>query len=172
MAAFAASSVPNGPRASGRPSSSACSPSRTSQPLDDCSTVNRPSIERYVPARSRLSASGASAFDGFFARGSPFAAMAGSLPEVLPGGIDSNPVRRDDPAMADDPGRSDEPGPIDPREAARIRRRDRDAAAEARDLMRPGMGKVFKQIQDAQARAGKASGKPRRGRSRGRGRKI
>jgi len=39
-------------------------------------------------------------------------------------------------------------GELDPREAARIRRRDRDAAAEQRELMRPGMGKVFKQIQD------------------------
>ena len=74
--------------------------------------------------------------------------------------------------MADDPDRPDEPGAIDPREAARIRRRDRDAAAEARDLMRPGMGKVFKQIQDAQARAGKGAAKPKRRRSRGRGRKI
>ena len=44
---------------------------------------------------------------------------------------------------------------IDRREAARIRRRDRDAEAAARDLMRPGMGKVFKQIQDAQAKAAK-----------------
>jgi len=43
--------------------------------------------------------------------------------------------------------------PLDPREAARNRRRDRDAVAEARDLLRPGMGKVFKQIQDAQRRA-------------------
>jgi hypothetical protein len=42
---------------------------------------------------------------------------------------------------------------VDPREAARIRRRDRDAEAEARDLMRPGMGKVFKQILDAQRKA-------------------
>jgi hypothetical protein len=42
---------------------------------------------------------------------------------------------------------------LDPREAARNRRRDRDADAEARDLMRPGMGKVFKQIQDAQRKA-------------------
>jgi len=90
----------------------------------------------------------------------------------MPEGVDAGPSRRDDPAMADDPGRSDDPGPIDPREAARIRRRDRDAAAEARDLMRPGMGKVFKQIQDAQARAGKGSAKPKRRRSRGRGRKI
>jgi hypothetical protein len=46
----------------------------------------------------------------------------------------------------------DEPG-LDPKEAARARRRDRDAAAEDRALMQPGMGKVFKQIRDAQARA-------------------
>ncbi|HEY4632299.1 MAG TPA: hypothetical protein VIH00_00155 [Candidatus Limnocylindrales bacterium] len=45
---------------------------------------------------------------------------------------------------------------LDPSEAARVRRRDRDAAAQARELMRPGMGKVFKQIQDAQAKAAKA----------------
>jgi len=53
---------------------------------------------------------------------------------------------------------------VDAREAARIRRRDREADAEARDLMRPGMGKVFKQIQDAQAKAAKAppSGRRRR----------
>jgi len=44
---------------------------------------------------------------------------------------------------------------IDPRETARDRRRDRDAEAEGRDLMRPGMGKVFKQIQDKQAKAAK-----------------
>ena len=42
---------------------------------------------------------------------------------------------------------------LDPREEARTRRRDRDAAAEDRALMNPGMGKVFKQIQDAQAKA-------------------
>jgi hypothetical protein len=41
---------------------------------------------------------------------------------------------------------------LDPRETARARRRDRDADAERRDLMRPGMGKVFKQILDRQAR--------------------
>ena len=51
------------------------------------------------------------------------------------------------------------------REAARARRRDRDADAAARDLMRPGMGKVFKQILDAQAKAAKSAG-PRRGRGR------
>jgi hypothetical protein len=55
--------------------------------------------------------------------------------------------------MPDESSRDDE---LDQREAARIRRRDQDAAAAARDLMRPGMGKVFKQIQDAQAKAGKA----------------
>ena len=38
---------------------------------------------------------------------------------------------------------------LDAREAARIRRRDSDTDAERRDLMRPGMGKVFKQITDA-----------------------
>ena len=42
---------------------------------------------------------------------------------------------------------------LDPREAERARRRDREAAAERRALMRPGMGKVFKQILDAQAKA-------------------
>jgi len=38
---------------------------------------------------------------------------------------------------------------LDAKEAARIRRRDRDADAARRDLMRPGMGKVFKQITDS-----------------------
>lgn len=47
---------------------------------------------------------------------------------------------------------------IDPREAERIRRRDRDLAAEERALMNPGMGKVFKQIQDAQAKAARDPG--------------
>jgi hypothetical protein len=62
---------------------------------------------------------------------------------------------------------------LEPREAARARRRDRDADAERRDLMRPGMGKVFKQITDswgekaspdqdrAQKKAGRGSDKPR-----------
>jgi hypothetical protein len=44
-------------------------------------------------------------------------------------------------------------GDLDPRESARNRRRDRDADAQARELMKPGMGKVFKQIGDAQAKA-------------------
>ena len=50
---------------------------------------------------------------------------------------------------------------LEPREAERVRRRDREAAAEQRDLMRPGMGKVFKQIQDTQAKAAKQPPKPR-----------
>ena len=54
---------------------------------------------------------------------------------------------------------------LDQREAARARRRDRDADAKARDLMRPGMGKVFKQIQDAQAKAAKEPPKPRKRRA-------
>jgi hypothetical protein len=54
---------------------------------------------------------------------------------------------------------------LDAREAARIRRRDRDADAAARDLMRPGMGKVFKQILDAQASAAKEPPKKRRKRA-------
>jgi hypothetical protein len=49
---------------------------------------------------------------------------------------------------------------IDSREAERIRRRDRDLTAEERALMKAGMGKVFKQIQDAQAKA--AAQKPKR----------
>ena len=53
---------------------------------------------------------------------------------------------------------------LDPKEQARAKRRDRDAAAEARDLMRSGMGKVFKQIQDAQ---GKAAKEPVKRRSKG-----
>jgi hypothetical protein len=44
---------------------------------------------------------------------------------------------------------------LDPREAARLRRRDHDAAAHDRELMRPGMGKVFKQIDDSIVRRAK-----------------
>ena len=54
------------------------------------------------------------------------------------------------------------PERLDPREEARARRRDRDAEAQAKDLMRPGMGKVFKQIQDAQARDAKTTPKRKR----------
>ena len=41
---------------------------------------------------------------------------------------------------------------LDPRETARMRRRDHDAGAADRELLRPGMGKVFKQILDRQQR--------------------
>jgi len=51
--------------------------------------------------------------------------------------------------VANGPGDED----LGAREAARNRRRDQDVDAAARDLMRPGMGKVFKQIRDAQASA-------------------
>ena len=51
---------------------------------------------------------------------------------------------------------------LDAREAERIRRRDREAAAKARELLRPGMGKVFKQIQDAQLKAANETPKRRR----------
>jgi hypothetical protein len=51
---------------------------------------------------------------------------------------------------------------LDAREAERIRRRDREASAEERELLRPGMGKVFKQILDRQARAAKEPPKRRR----------
>ena len=50
---------------------------------------------------------------------------------------------------------------IDPREAARMRRRDHDALAHERDLMRSGMGKVFRQIDDSIVRRAKAA--PRHG---------
>jgi hypothetical protein len=65
-------------------------------------------------------------------------------------------------AVVDDAGMADGTDDLEPSEAARIRRRDRDAAAAARELLRPGMGKVFKQIQDAQAKAAKQAPKRRR----------
>jgi hypothetical protein len=52
---------------------------------------------------------------------------------------------------------------LNPREADRIRRRDRDAEAQQRAPMRPGMGKVFKQIQDVQV---KKAADPPKGRRR------
>lgn len=67
----------------------------------------------------------------------------------------------------------DEEG-LDPREAERTRRRDHDASAAERDLMRPGMGKVFKQILDRQGREARvdrereAEMRPRSGRPDGR----
>lgn len=74
--------------------------------------------------------------------------------------VDEVAARADDPDM--DEGQGDpEPGELNAREAARIRRRDRDANAAARDLMRPGMGKVFKQILDSQVNAAKEPPKRR-----------
>jgi hypothetical protein len=73
----------------------------------------------------------------------------------------------------DEPDADDEGGELDPREDARIHRRDHDAEALRRELMRPGMGKVFKQITDAwgekashdqnraQKKAGKGPNRPR-----------
>jgi hypothetical protein len=51
---------------------------------------------------------------------------------------------------------------LDAREAARAKRRDRDTEAARRELMNPGMGKVFKQILDAQAKAAAEPPKRRR----------
>ncbi len=67
--------------------------------------------------------------------------------------VDGIGRRSDDRVVSDE---------LDPREAERARRRDREAAAEQRALMRPGMGKVFKQIQDAQAKAASEPVKRRR----------
>lgn len=65
--------------------------------------------------------------------------------------LDDSEPDRDDPAVNDE---------LDAREAERIRRRDRETAAAERELMKPGMGKVFKQILDRQAR--EASEPPKR----------
>jgi hypothetical protein len=46
---------------------------------------------------------------------------------------------------------------LDAREAARAKRRDRDAEAQHRAPMNPGMGKVFKQIGDKQEKAANAA---------------
>jgi hypothetical protein len=67
--------------------------------------------------------------------------------------LDDNASSSEHRSMTDD---------LDPREAARARRRDRDALAAHRELMRPGMGKVFKQILDAQAKAADEPPKRRR----------
>ncbi|HEY8799226.1 MAG TPA: hypothetical protein VIM20_01375 [Candidatus Limnocylindrales bacterium] len=53
---------------------------------------------------------------------------------------------------------------LDPREAERVRRRDREARAAQRELMRAGMGKVFKQIQDVQKKGAEEPPEERRGR--------
>ncbi len=54
-----------------------------------------------------------------------------------------------DPEPVDDLTELEALDELDPREAERLRRRDHEAGAKDRDLMRPGMGKVFKQIDDA-----------------------
>ena len=56
---------------------------------------------------------------------------------------------------------------LDPREAERVRRRNREAQAQQHELMRSGMGKVFKQIQDAQKKDADEASIPRRRSSRG-----
>jgi hypothetical protein len=56
---------------------------------------------------------------------------------------------------------------LDPRERERARRRDRDLSAEDRALLRPGMGKVFKQIRDAQRKAAEGAEEAPKRRRRG-----
>lgn len=56
----------------------------------------------------------------------------------------------------------DDDGDLGTRETARVRRRDHDAEAERRELLRPGMGKVFKQIGDAWERDATRPPKPAR----------
>jgi hypothetical protein len=69
------------------------------------------------------------------------------------------------PGEADDADEIDE---LDPREAQRTRRRDHDLDAEGRALLRPGMGKVFKQILDHQSKeASSDQDRPRKGAGRG-----
>jgi hypothetical protein len=71
-------------------------------------------------------------------------------------------MNEDEPAPERRDREQDDMHALNAREAARIRRRDRDAQAAARDLMRPGMGKVFKQILDTQAKAAKEPPKRRK----------
>jgi hypothetical protein len=68
--------------------------------------------------------------------------------------------------MGDDPDDEEASEDLDPREAARDRRRDREAEAERRALMRPGMGKVFKQITDSWERKAAPDRKTPRGTTR------
>ena len=46
---------------------------------------------------------------------------------------------------------------LEPREEARIKRRDRDAQAGQRAPMRTGLAKVLRQVLDAQAKRGRAA---------------
>ena len=51
---------------------------------------------------------------------------------------------------------------LDPREAARVRRRDRDATAAEREPMRTGLSKQFKQVLDAQVKRANEAGASRK----------
>jgi hypothetical protein len=73
---------------------------------------------------------------------------------------------REDDQPSDDEEPTESLEPTDAREAARVRRRNHDLDAAGRDLMRPGMGKVFKQILDRQARDADHAGEPRQRRRR------
>ncbi len=67
--------------------------------------------------------------------------------------------------MDDEPEAIDD---LDAREAARVRRRDHDAEAARRELMRSGMGKVFKQITDSWGeKASRDQDRDRKGAGRG-----
>jgi hypothetical protein len=55
---------------------------------------------------------------------------------------------------------------LDARELERIRRRDHDAGGEDRELLKPGLGKVFKQILDRQIREAREDREAPRPRSR------
>ncbi len=82
-------------------------------------------------------------------------------------------MQPDDVAYADEVPDPEDSAGLDPREEARIHRRDHDAEAHHRELLRPGMGKVFKQITDswgekaapdqdrAQKKAGRGHDRPR-----------
>jgi hypothetical protein len=59
--------------------------------------------------------------------------------------------------MPNDPERDDQ---LPPAEAARARRRDRDASAAERKGMRTGLAKQFKQVLDAQAERAREVDRP------------
>ncbi len=104
----------------------------------------RPQRERHedeaattpVDARRR---SGSGRASGKDARGK------GARPESLPQSCD---LGLDADGPSDQHRVVDDDEDLDPREAARVKRRDHEAEAERRELLRPGMGKVYKQIAD------------------------
>jgi hypothetical protein len=57
----------------------------------------------------------------------------------------------------------EKPSELTPAEAARARRRDRDAEAKTREGMRTGLAKQFKQVLDAQTRRAKETELPAAG---------